>query len=390
MAPTGRIVVFGATGYTGRLITEALLRRGAEPVLAGRNAGRLAEMAAELGADLQTAEADISRPESVQELIGKGDVLVSTVGPFIRFGTPAVQAAAAVGAHYIDSTGEPPFIRQVFEAHGPAARESGAGLLTAFGYDFVPGNLAGALALSDAGEAAVRVDTGYFFSAPPSGPAQSPESPRGLDRLLAGMGGASGGTMASLMGVLPMPAFAWRGGRLVTERTATRVRTFDVSGRSYQGISVGASEHFGLPAVHPGLQEVNAYLGWFGPFSRAVQASSLLNAGLARIPGSDRMFDAVAGRFKTSSGGPSEAARAATGSLIVGRAYDAAGAELSRVVLRGVNGYTFTGEVMAWGAIQAAAGGLKATGALGPVEAFGMDELEDGCSASGLGRVVEG
>ncbi|MEA2346702.1 MAG: hypothetical protein QOG62_489 [Thermoleophilaceae bacterium] len=389
MGATGRIVVFGATGYTGRLVSEALVRRGAQPVLAGRSGARLAALAAELGSELEIAEADMSRPESVEALINRGDVLVSTVGPFVKVGGPAVQAAAVTGAHYIDSTGEPPFIRSVFEDHGPRAQASGAALMTAFGYDFVPGNLAGALALRDAGPGAVRVDTGYFFSAPPVAPATPGKGPRGLDRLLAGMGGASGGTMASLMGVLPMPSFAWRGGRLVTERSATRVRAFDVNGTSHPGISVGGSEHLGLPQVFPELQEVNAYLGWFGPLSRAVQASSLLNAGVARLPGSDRMFDAIASRFKTSTGGPDAEARAATGSLITARTYDASGRELSRVVLRGVNGYTFTGEIMAWAAMQAAAGGLKGSGALGPVGAFGLDELEDGCSAAGLSRVVD-
>jgi short subunit dehydrogenase-like uncharacterized protein len=389
VSASGRIVVFGATGYTGGLVSDALVRQGVRPVLAARSAQRLAPMAERLGG-LETAEADIASPESVAALVGKGDVLVSTVGPFMRFGRVAVEAAAAAGAHYLDSTGEPPFIREVFEKHGPAAKASGAALLSAFGYDFVPGNLAGALALRDAGDGAVRVDTGYFFSAPAGRSSSAAgESPRGMARLMSGMGGASGGTMASLIGVLPLPAFAWRDGRLKTERSAVRVKTFEVNGRSYSGFSVGASEHLGLPPVYPGLQEVNAYLGWFGPLSRAVQVSSVLNAGVMRVPGGPRLFDALASRVQTSTGGPSEAERAGSGSLIVGTAHDAAGRELSRVILRGVNGYTFTGDVMAWGAIRASQGGLKATGGLGPVEAFGLDELEDGCAASGLSRVID-
>jgi short subunit dehydrogenase-like uncharacterized protein len=389
VSASGRIVVFGATGYTGRLVSAALVRRGARPVLAARSAERMAPLAEELGG-LEMVEADVARPDGVKALVGKGDVLVSTVGPFIKYGYPAVEAAAAVGAHYLDSTGEPPFIRDVFESYGPPAKGSGATLLTAMGYDFVPGNLAGALALEEAGEAAVRVDTGYFFSAPSSGArTRAGEDQRGLGRLLSGMGGASGGTMASLIGVLPLPAFAWRDGELRTERSAVKVNTFQVNGRNYSGFSVGGSEHFGLPAVFPHLREVNAYLGWFGPLSRGVQASSVLNAGIMRIPGGPRLFEAMAERVKTSSGGPDEAERAASGSLIVGTAHDAAGRELARVILRGVNGYTFTGEVMAWAAIAASKGGLKATGARGPVEAFGLDELEDGCADSGLSRVVD-
>ena len=57
----------------------------------------------------------------------------------MRWGGPAAAAASTAGAHYLDSTGEPPFIREVFERYGAAAEQSGAGMLTAFGYDWVPG-----------------------------------------------------------------------------------------------------------------------------------------------------------------------------------------------------------------------------------------------------------
>ena len=91
-------------------------------------------------------------------------MLVTTVGPFARWGAPAAAAATTAGAHYIDSTGEPPFIREVFERYGPAAEQAGIGMLTAMGYDWVPGNLAGGLALERAGELATRVDVGYFIT----------------------------------------------------------------------------------------------------------------------------------------------------------------------------------------------------------------------------------
>src|SRR5215212_1769339 len=116
----GRIVVFGATGYTGDLTSRALVGAGARPVLAGRDAGRLARLASELGG-LDTAVADVERPASVRALVEAGDVLVTTVGPYLRFGAPAVEAAVDAGAHYFDATGEGPFIRRVFEEYGPRA-----------------------------------------------------------------------------------------------------------------------------------------------------------------------------------------------------------------------------------------------------------------------------
>jgi short subunit dehydrogenase-like uncharacterized protein len=362
----GRIILFGATGYTGRLTAEALVARDERPLLAGRSAERLTALAGELGGELDTAVADVAKPESVRSLVEPGDVIVATVGPFARWGDPAAQAAIAAGATYLDSTGEPKFIRRVFERFGPDAERGGAALLTAFGYDFVPGNLAGALALREAGEAATRVDVGYYT--------------RG------GLGGMSGGTRASAAGAMLEPGFVWRDG-IRTERGAARVREFQIGGRTRPAISVGGSEHFTLPRIYPGLHEVNAYLGWFA-HPRPMQAMSALNSGLARIPGVKRGMDALIERFvETSSGGPDAEARAATGSEIVAVAYGPEGEELSTVEISGVNGYTFTGQVLAWGASAALAGGIEKTGALGPAEAFGLDALEAGCAEAGISRV---
>lgn len=361
----GRIVLFGATGYTGRLAAEAMVERGLRPVLAARSADRLRELAGELGGELDTVAADVSDPPSVRALVEKGDVLVSTVGPFVRFGAPAAAAASTAGAHYLDSTGEPPFIREVFERYGAAAEQSGAAMITAFGYDWVPGNLAGALALSRAGDSATRVDTGYF--------------------LTGGGGSMSGGTRASLAGVMSVPAFAFRDGRVQTERGARRVRSFRVGSKELAAVSVGSSEHFALPRIAPQLREVNAYLGWFGPASRAMQVFSAGTAAGMKVPGAARLWDAAASRLvKGSTGGPDAAARAKSGSHVVGIAYDASGRELSQVHVSGVDGYSFTGAILAWGAEQAAAGGLQGVGALGPADAFGLDALVEGCRQAGI------
>ena len=364
---SGRIVIFGATGYTGRLTAEASVARGDRPVLAGRSAEKLEQVAAELGG-LETAVADVGEPASVRALLEPGDAIVATVGPFARFGDPAVAAAIEAKASYIDSTGEPAFIRRVFEHYGPPAAQAGIGLVTAFGYDWVPGNLAAALALRDAGPDATRVDVGYFTTG-------------------GGLGGMSGGTRASLAGALVEPAFVWRDG-IRTERGARRVRSFVAAGKERQAISVGSSEHFALPAIHPGLREVNVYLGWFANASRAMQALAAVNAGITRTPGAKAGLRALSGRFvKGSTGGPSEADREGTGSAIVAIAYGPDGAELATVEVRGVNGYEFTGRVLAWAGAHAAANGLAGVGALGPAEAFGLDVLAAGAAEAGIERV---
>jgi short subunit dehydrogenase-like uncharacterized protein len=356
----GRTVLFGATGYTGRLVAEAMVERGMKPVLAARSQDKLEALAGELGGGLETAVADVSDPPSVSVLVERGDVLVTTVGPFARWGAPAAAAATTAGAHYLDSTGEPAFIREVFERYGPAAERSDAGMLTAFGYDWVPGNLAGALALRRAGDDAVRVDVGYFIT---------------------GRAAPSGGTQATMAASLGKPSFAFRDGRVQTERTAQRVRSFQVGSKRREGVSVGSSEHFTLPRIAPQLREVNSYLGWFGPFSRPMQAFSFG----ASLPGASHLLKLAAERFvKGSSGGPDAEARKRSGSHIVAIAYDGAGRELAEVHVTGANGYTFTGRILAWGAQLAAEGGLQGTGALGPADGFGLVALTDGCRWAGL------
>jgi short subunit dehydrogenase-like uncharacterized protein len=362
----GRIALFGATGYTGRLAAEALVERGESPLLAARSAEKLEALAAELGG-LEWAVADVDDPETIRALVDRGDVLVTTVGPFVRYGEPAVQAAIARGAHYIDSTGEPPFIRAVFERYGGGAQAAGCGLLTAFGNDWVPGNLAGALALREAGDAARRVEVAYYAT---------------------GEMDMSGGTRASSAAVVAEPGFAWRGGRIITERMAKRVREFDVRGKRRPAVSLAATEHYALPRVAPQLLDVDVYLGWFGPMSRPLQAFSLGMSALGAVPGARSAFSALTERFvKGSTGGPDAEARARSGSHYLAIARDGAGKALSEVHLEGPNGYTITGLLLAWGAGIAARGGLKGTGALGPADGFGLDVLENGAAELGLRRV---
>jgi short subunit dehydrogenase-like uncharacterized protein len=107
-----------------------------------------------------------------------------------------------------------------------------------------------------------------------------------------------------------------------------------------------------------------------------------------RVPGAREGLQSLFGRVvKGSSGGPDAAARARTPSLIMAEAFDASGARLAEVRLEGANAYDFTGAILAWGAATAAAGGLQGTGALGPVDGFGLDALQRGCAEAGIARV---
>ncbi|WP_432927303.1 saccharopine dehydrogenase [Microbispora sp. CA-135349] len=357
---TPRIVLFGATGFTGRLTAEALAARGARPLLAGRDETRLTALADALGGDLPTAVADVGRPESVRKIVGPGDVLISTVGPFVRWGEAAVAAATEAGAVYLDSTGEPTFIKRIFQRYGPAAAARGAALITAFGYDYVPGNLAAALALGKAGPGAVRVDVGYF-----------------VEGAMARR--ASGGTRASALGMVLDPMYGFREGRIVPEHG--RTRKFLVDGRVRHGLSIGASEHFTLPPAHPGLREVNVYLGWLGALTRVAGVLAKATPVIAALPGVRRATEALADRVLRTGGAP---AGEGVSSHVVAEAYDGEGRRLTTVRLAGGDPYEFTAGVLAWAATTALAEGVHGTGALGPVDAFGLDALTRGCAEAGM------
>jgi hypothetical protein len=161
------------------------------------------------------------------------------------------------------------------------------------------------------------------------------------------------------------------------------VRSFEVNGRERPAISLGTTEHYGLPAVYPQLREVDAYLGWFGPASRPLQVFSMTG----ELPGVRPAVGALLGRLvKGSSGGPDEEARSKSKSRFVAEAEDPDGKLLARVEMLGPNGYTFTGAAIAWAAQQVASNGVQGAGALGPVGAFGLRALEAGCAELGLKR----
>jgi hypothetical protein len=365
-----RIVLFGASGYTGGLAARALVANGARPVLAGRRRDALEALAARFGG-LETASADATQPDSLRRIVAPADVLVTTVGPMTRWGCAALEAAVDGGAHYIDSSGESAWVRQVFERAGPRAEGAGILALPAMAYDSVPGNLAAALALREAGPRARRVRVGYFVTA---------TAGRGLRAGLRQMSGGSRDTFASMS---LARGFTFRGGRLVTERASARVGRFELAGRALRGVSFGTSEAFSLPRLFPSLTDVEVYFGWFDRASRLIQAAALPLAAVAAAPLLRRTALALSERLPRRSG--AAPADRSSGSLFVAEALEGDTVR-ARIVLEGINGYEFSGNMLAWAASRVRAGAAHGAGALGPVEAFGLEALEAGVAAAGIAR----
>jgi short subunit dehydrogenase-like uncharacterized protein len=132
------IVLYGATGYTGGLVADELARRGLEHVLSGRDDRKLARLAGERGVAARAAPLDDD--SALRALLAEASVVINCAGPFTLAGDALVRAAISTRTHYVDSTGEQPFIRMVFDRHGRAAEQAGVALVPALGFDYAPGD----------------------------------------------------------------------------------------------------------------------------------------------------------------------------------------------------------------------------------------------------------
>lgn len=142
------VVVFGATGFVGRLVAQHLADHAPEAArigLAGRSEGRLQQVRADLGdraCDWPLLVADVADPKSVDDLARSASVVATTVGPYLRYGMPLVAACAEAGTHYADLTGEPTFVRATLDRYAALAASTGARIVHSCGFDSVPSDLA--------------------------------------------------------------------------------------------------------------------------------------------------------------------------------------------------------------------------------------------------------
>jgi len=180
------LIVWGATGYTGRLVAEYLAQRygiGGRVTwaMAGRSAEKLAQVRDGLGAppDTPLIVADADDPAALDAMVRRGRAVITTVGPYQLYGEPLVAACVAAGADLLDLCGEPTWMRRIIERYDAPARASGARIVHSCGFDSIPFEL-GVLFCQET----ARARLGHPLS-------------RVKGRLRAMRGGASGGTVAS-------------------------------------------------------------------------------------------------------------------------------------------------------------------------------------------------
>ena len=191
MARDFDIIVYGATGFTGRLVAEYLADTGATRwAMAGRSLAKLEEVRDLIGAPADTplVVADADDTASLRRMCERTVVVLTTVGPYQLYGSDLVAACAATGTGYVDLCGEPAWMRQMIDAHHAEAQRTGARIVFSCGFDSIPFDL-GVLTLQDHARAR--------FGRP---------APRVKGRVRTMKGGFSGGTAASLKATLAAAA----------------------------------------------------------------------------------------------------------------------------------------------------------------------------------------
>ena len=180
------IIVYGATGYTGRLVAEYLAQRygvGGEVkwAMAGRSAGKLAEVRDEMGAPAETPliVADADDPAQLDAMVRRAKAIITNVGPYLLYGDKLVAACVAAGTDCLDLSGEPNWMAKIIGEYDAAAKASGARIVHSCGFDSIPFEL------------------GVFFAQETAKAQLGAYVPRVKGRVRAIQGGLSGGTAAS-------------------------------------------------------------------------------------------------------------------------------------------------------------------------------------------------
>jgi short subunit dehydrogenase-like uncharacterized protein len=318
------LAILGVTGFTGRLVLDEARRAGLEVRLVGRRREALEELAA-AGEEVRVADArnlfDVSRA------CDGCDVVLSCAGPFLKIGMAPILGVMAAGAHYLDTSGEQAWVRHLHERV-----DDGPVIVPAFGFDYVPGDLAARLS------------------------AEQVEGP--LDEIVVAYSvkgvGTSRGTRRTIGHVLGQKQVAWQDGRLVSSgfgETTRRVR-FPFGDRTV--VEWSGTEPITVPR-HTDVRNVRSYIR--AP-AAAAKAGSL---GRLAAP-----FVRAASRF--GADGPSPESRRKSRFSVVAEARGPGGE--GRAVLEGSDVYGLTALLLVRGAQMLLAGEARGSGVLAPAEAF--------------------
>jgi short subunit dehydrogenase-like uncharacterized protein len=224
-------MIYGATGFTGRIIAQEAVRLGHKPVLAGRTAQKLAPLAEQLG--LEWRVVDLQSQELLATALRGIELVFNAAGPFIHTADPLVRACLQNKVNYLDITGEIPVFQSLYERYDAQAREVGITVMPGAGFSVIP------------------TDCLAQFLVEQLPDANSLE----LATFATSGGAVSAGAAKTVLEMFPLGGLVRRNGRLKSEQLGKRSRSFEFLGKPYVGVALplGALEtvyrHQGIPNI---------------------------------------------------------------------------------------------------------------------------------------------
>ncbi|MDQ3878315.1 MAG: saccharopine dehydrogenase NADP-binding domain-containing protein [Actinomycetota bacterium] len=336
------VLLFGATGYTGRLTARALQERSASFVVCGRNRDKLEKLAADTGAqDVRVAEAgDV---DGLVEALSDVKVMITCVGPFLKFGDTALEAALAARVHYVDSTGEGRFIDKVIE-RAAEATAAGIAMAPALGFDEVPADTATTIA----SEGMERPDVVLSYAFPSNG---------------------SAGTLKTMVGIVASDAQWIENGRPISVAPGSRSRWAPMPRPlgPRQAIAFPFAEGH-LAPLHVEFESLQLYATLGRAVAPGAKVGFPVARALLRRPEAGKVIDKLMARLPE---GPTDEQRAKGYFTILAEARS--GDHWRNVTVQGADVYGLSARFLAAGAMRMAADDFDRTGVLAPVEVCGVD-----------------
>jgi short subunit dehydrogenase-like uncharacterized protein len=309
MTDPKRWMIYGATGYTGKLTVEEAVRRGHQPIVAGRNAEKVEKLALQHG--LAARVFDLADPAAIRKALADVPLVLHCAGPFSATAKPMLDACLATKTHYLDITGEID-VFAACHARDAEAKRAGIVVLPGSGFDVVPTDCVAAMlkrALPDATQLVLAFEAG---------------------------GGPSAGTAKSSIEGLGKGGRARRGGKVIPVPLAWKDRTFTRDGKPRTAMTIPWGDVF-TAYISTGIPDIEVYMAVPPATIGRVRRLRLLRPLLGLGPVQRFMKARVEAKVK----GPSIAKRTATDCYVWGEARNAAGREV-KIELLTPNGYDLT------------------------------------------------
>ncbi|HYN37188.1 MAG TPA: saccharopine dehydrogenase NADP-binding domain-containing protein [Actinomycetota bacterium] len=338
------ILLFGATGYTGKLTSHALARRGADFAIAGRNRTKLEALAAETG-DPEVRIAEVGDVDALVKALDGVKVMITCVGPFEELGQTAVEAALQTKTHYIDSTGEGTFIARLIRDYSQPARDAGIAMAPALGFDEVPPDVAASLAAEDLD----RPDVTLTYSVPST---------------------PSAGTAKSVIGIITAK------GQWIIDGQKVPVRAGEHFRWAPMPTPLGPKRAMSLPLAEGHLAPLHLDLNslrLFGTTGRGQAMGARALPVLGPVLTFGPVKKALVKLIDLAVKNPEGEVRNAPWTIL---AEAQSGDRKRNVVLTGRDVYGLTAEFLSTAAQRMTEEDFDTTGVLAPVQAVGLDRLQ--------------